>query len=1851
MKNTDCRSKSLRLLSLILAVMLILTSLSIPTDVSAAASKIKLQKKTMTLFVSESTKVPIKSPTKAKELKKVSYSSSNKKVATVSKSGTINAKKTGKANITAKYKGKKVTLKLTVKKKAKNPKLTLKSKKTTLYIGGTYSIKVKKIKGVSTKKVVYSSSKKSIAKVSSKGKVTALKEGTATITVKSAVNKKVKAKFNVTVKKKDNSTVQPSNPEHVYSDTFTVDKEATCTEDGEKSRHCVYHNSAADRVDITKIPATGHRMVDSVCSACGYKEQSVSVKPSISGLVDGGEYLVGTSILAPASSSLTVNGEMVQLKNGEYTFEEEGTYTVVSTNSEGVEVSITIRVALNVKTDSSFLKEGYTYPLNQTVSVKEGESLSINGSSVPSGEYIFSVEGTYLVEVTDVSGNTSVTTIKIRHTHDYSIESSAKAASCEENGYIEYSCSVCDESYRQTISALGHSFSDWSVITNKTCTENGVKTRYCVNCDYAEAEEIPTQGHSWGSDYTVDIEPTCTQDGKKSIHCTVCNEVKDETVMSALGHKFGEWVLIESAGCTNDGLRQRVCGTCGYIESQNLDLNGHDWQEDYTVDKSATCVEDGVKSIHCKNCDAVKDVTTVPAGHSYGEWEEVKERDCTHSGIREKVCSGCGNVVSEYLPALGHTWNSEYTVDKAATCISSGVKSIRCSVCDDVKERVVIPATDHHYVSTVVKEATCSSDGETRFACSNCDSSYSQYTKKLGHDYVGGSCTICDTSEGSVTHVLGLVNGKTYKVGTSVVVPEDSHLHINGVDAELIVGTYVFKEGGQYTVNLDGKEVTITISSNPQLTIDSLVDGYTYPLNQIVSVEIGETLYIDDVEVISGMLPYTFSEEGEHIVKVKRLNGDRVTRSITIQHTHSFLSNVTVEPTCTTNGVMTYSCSVCGETYEEGIESKGHTFTDWKGISFPSCQASGAKERHCTKCNLVEYSGISETGHSWQSDFTIDIPATCTTLGRKSIHCTKCDAVKNVSDISVTDHRYTQWVVTRPATCTEPGSTKRTCTVCGEEKRDVVPANGHTWSEGYITDRESTCEDAGEKSLHCLVCNVRKSITSISPLGHRYSGWSVTVEPKCQESGMQQRTCSRCHRTETNTLLSLGHNFNLFSIDEPATCITPGKKSKHCSRCDATSENTIIAATGHSYGNWIVSNSSSCTAGGGRKKICFTCGYELSEVSQPTGHTWESEYTTDFAPTCEEPGMMSIHCSKCMDKKDTKEIEPLGHSYTEFVKTKEPTCSAPGELTRTCIRCQGTDTEEIEPLGHVWNEDFTVDIEPNCAEDGEKSRHCIAEDCDARCDITVIPKSGHMWGPEIVESVADCVNPGKTYMECQIEGCGFKSIGETPALGHTMSNWNVVKESTCLESGLATSVCDACGLIEEEELEPLGHELKSVGNVLVEPTCTKDGKELLECTREGCVDEDGNPTTEEVILPKLEHEYLGPITNICYVCEKAEFIKYGDFVRTIEGGSAQAIESRVSEDTCKPNISWDTSDDDLGDAYNVNARRGEIVYSERIHTNPTNAITVTAKLKEPVNINEWANNRYMSVLESVNYRITHVYGEDGNMITINGNGIVASKNEVYIETDPNGIKWYVSKVTISGLGAICNSGTSFRDFRLESTYHPLYFSECNHDYYYNLQQEDGSPTPIICNKCGYFYKSNPITFNEVFKYGIYYKKKDKTTVLKPVVKSNKADFSGMNYLPIAGGYGFTDEKSFYNRYGWMDAVEDALLEIFRDDIVAENPNISASVSDLANYLDIVIIVPEGADVRTPHAQSSLDYGKTMRDTVVYLSNDVNVAPSALNAFSKIYYYGPLSIDSSMFFNSGVYGKNNRQWYTHLYNVE
>lgn len=99
-------------LCLMLCAAMILSTVVIPADVNAAA-KIKLSAKSVTLTVGKTKTLTLKQG--KKKVKGVKWKTSNKKVATVSSSGKIKAKKVGKANITATYKKKKYVCKVTVK--------------------------------------------------------------------------------------------------------------------------------------------------------------------------------------------------------------------------------------------------------------------------------------------------------------------------------------------------------------------------------------------------------------------------------------------------------------------------------------------------------------------------------------------------------------------------------------------------------------------------------------------------------------------------------------------------------------------------------------------------------------------------------------------------------------------------------------------------------------------------------------------------------------------------------------------------------------------------------------------------------------------------------------------------------------------------------------------------------------------------------------------------------------------------------------------------------------------------------------------------------------------------------------------------------------------------------------------------------------------------------------------------------------------------------------------------------------------------------------------------------------------------------------------------------------------------------------------------------------------------------------------------------------------------------------------------------------------------------------------------------------------------------------------------------
>lgn len=155
---------------------------------------ISLSKTKLTLGVKEKLTLKVNGTKK-----KVTWTTSNKKVATV-KNGKITAKKANKKaiTITAKVDGVSLTCKVTVKAAPK--KLILKGKKTiTVKKKKTVKLKVSLPKNTAGT-LKYKTSNRKVATVDAKGKVKGIKKGTAKITVTAANNKK--AKVTVTVKVK-----------------------------------------------------------------------------------------------------------------------------------------------------------------------------------------------------------------------------------------------------------------------------------------------------------------------------------------------------------------------------------------------------------------------------------------------------------------------------------------------------------------------------------------------------------------------------------------------------------------------------------------------------------------------------------------------------------------------------------------------------------------------------------------------------------------------------------------------------------------------------------------------------------------------------------------------------------------------------------------------------------------------------------------------------------------------------------------------------------------------------------------------------------------------------------------------------------------------------------------------------------------------------------------------------------------------------------------------------------------------------------------------------------------------------------------------------------------------------------------------------------------------------------------------------------------------------------------------------------------------------------------------------------------------------------------------------------------
>lgn len=155
-------------------------------------------------------------------------------------------------------------------------------------------------------------------------------------------------------------------------------------------------------------------------------------------------------------------------------------------------------------------------------------------------------------------------------------------------------------------------------------------------------------------------------------------------------------------------------------------------------------------------------------------------------------------------------------------------------------------------------------------------------------------------------------------------------------------------------------------------------------------------------------------------------------------HEHQYSANLTTNPTCTEEGVMTYTCS-CGDSYTEPYPKLEHQYE--KEITREAtCAEEGETTYTCTLCGDTYTEPIAKVEHT-PGAAQVTKEATCTEEGKKTVRCTVCGEEISTETTPVKEHQAGESKVTVEPTLFKEGVSETYCKDCGAlMTSEAVPA-------------------------------------------------------------------------------------------------------------------------------------------------------------------------------------------------------------------------------------------------------------------------------------------------------------------------------------------------------------------------------------------------------------------------------------------------------------------------------------------------------------------------------------------------------------------------------------------------------------------------------------------------------------------------------------------------------------------------------------------------------------------------------------------------------------------------------------------
>ena len=326
-------------------------------------------------------------------------------------------------------------------------------------------------------------------------------------------------------------------------------------------------------------------------------------------------------------------------------------------------------------------------PLKDKLNAYKTSLVSVGGGSVSSGE---------------------------KHIHNY-VSTITKKATCAEEGEITYTCiatnGTCDKkTYTEVVPKTAHTYGEWKVVKEATETEEGLKSHSCTVCGAEETASIPKKGSTGGTD-TPEV-PTgdskvhnfTTSDANSSFFVISGNLASNKGTVTYNGLTLTQCLKMESSTSIKFTASSKGTLTLVFAESgKNVKINGKKNASDsnciVTVDVAAGSVEitkgDTMNLFYMVYTPSGTSETTHT--HKY-ESKITKQATCTETGVLTYTCTSTTGTCdkktyTETIPATGHKFSTEWTVDVEATETTPGSKSHHCTVCDAKTDVTVIPAT------------------------------------------------------------------------------------------------------------------------------------------------------------------------------------------------------------------------------------------------------------------------------------------------------------------------------------------------------------------------------------------------------------------------------------------------------------------------------------------------------------------------------------------------------------------------------------------------------------------------------------------------------------------------------------------------------------------------------------------------------------------------------------------------------------------------------------------------------------------------------------------------------------------------------------------------------------------------------------------------------------------------------------------------------------------------------------------------------------------------------------------------------------------------------------------------------